>query len=46
MQQETYHIAADADHTPVPDDINDPSNCMQCGLAVTWDAKHHGFTED
>lgn len=46
MQQETYHIEADKDHRPVPDDINDPHNCAQCGLAVTWDAQHHGFTDD
>lgn len=43
--QETYHVEADKHHKPVPDDINDPHNCVQCGLAVTADAKFHGFDD-
>ena len=40
------HIAADADHAPAatPDDEGVVTNCDQCGMAVTWDARHHGFT--
>ncbi|QIQ63681.1 hypothetical protein SEA_NIKE_101 [Microbacterium phage Nike] len=41
---EPHHVAADADHTVVPDGP-DPSNCL-CGLAVYYtDAGElrHGF---
>lgn len=44
MEQAQDHKDADADHTPVADDPQEPTNCKQCGLAVTWNASHHGFT--
>lgn len=44
MEQNKEHLEADADHSPVADDPWDPANCKRCGLAITWDAKHHGFT--
>lgn len=40
------HLAADADHTPVPNiDLGDglSDTCQRCGLATTSDGKRHGF---
>lgn len=42
------HVAADKDHAPVPVSAygdNMADNCGRCGLAVTADGKHHGFSE-
>ena len=46
--QAPEHIEADKDHTPVVETEPDGEtsvNCLKCGLAVTWDGQHHGFTE-
>ena len=43
--QETYHVEAVKHHKPVPDNIDDPHNCAHCGLAITADAKFHGFDD-
>jgi hypothetical protein len=40
------HLDADVSHVPVPDDVDDPNNCETCGLALTWDGKRHGRTEE